>query len=266
MAAPVLSPVTRRIPRVLLLSLGIFGALLTGCHEEDLDHARQVESLKTDLDEAKRRLSHVHKSLSAKDDELLLTKTTLEETQNRLAEKEQALTERNAALRTVQEELETLKKSDAIVFAEIRSLQRQGQTTIALTRYQKFIKDFPKSPLVGCVASAITEMTTIPREVRPSPPAATPDPKRHERELLKNFNEGYMTLQDLAPVLKKKSLTEVLALLGKPNQIFNDGTEIGYADKAVNPASGTKGMLIISFASGTVDTLRVEYAGRRYTP
>ncbi len=266
MAALAPSPVCRRFRRATLVSLLIAGSLLSGCHEEDLDHARQVESLKTDLDESKRRLNHMHKSLSAKDDELLLTRTTLETTQTRLVEKEQAFAERDAALHTAQEELDALKKNEAFVFAEIRALQRQGQTTVAVTRYQKFIKDFPKSPLVGCVASALGEMTAVPREVKVAPPAATPDPKRRERDLLKNFNEGYMTLQELAPVLKKKSLTDVLTLLGRPNQTFNEGTEIGYADKAINPATGTRGMLVISFEANTVATLRVEYGGRKFTP
>src|SRR5438876_27862 len=129
MAALAPFPVFRRVPHTLLFSLLITGSLLTGCHEEDLDHARQVESLRTDLDEAKRRLSHVHQTISAKEDELLLVKTTLEATQNQLAEKEQALTEREAQLRTAQEALEALKKNEAFVFAEIRALQRQGQST-----------------------------------------------------------------------------------------------------------------------------------------
>ena len=266
MAAFAPSPECRRGPRAIFISLLIAGSLLTGCDDGNLDHARQVESLKTDLDEAKRRLSHLHKTFAAKDDELLLTKATLEATQNRLTEKEQALADRETALRTAQEVLEALKKSDAVVFAEIRALQRQGQTTVALARYEKFIKDFPKSPLIGCVANSIAEMTTIPREIRASTPTATPDPKRRERELLKNFNEGYMTLQELAPILRKKSLPDILTLLGKPNQTYNDGTEIGYADKAINPGTGTRGMLIISFDAGTVATLRVEYAGRKYTP
>jgi hypothetical protein len=75
-----------------------------------------------------------------------------------------------------------------------------------------------------------------------------------------------MTLQELGPVLKKKSLTQVLSLLGRPNQTFNSGTELGYANRAVDPATGTRGMLIIGFDQGTVANLRVEYAGRKYVP
>lgn len=240
--------------------------------QEDVEHSRQVEGLRTDLEMARRKLGQVQKSLSTKEDKLVLTETVLEETKTELAEKVQAFAEQQAQLRKVQGELETLKKSDAFIFGEIATLQQQpGQLANALKRYQKFITDFPKSPLVASAASAINRLSvSSPVAGQPaatSRPAATPvDPRVRERELLKNFNEGYMTLAELAPILKKKSLAQVLALLGRPNQTYHDGTEIGYADKAINPATGGKGMLIIAFEEDAVSSLRVEYAGRKMTP
>jgi hypothetical protein len=43
-------------------------------------------------------------------------------------------------------------------------------------------------------------------------------------------------------------------------------TEIGYAGRAINPATGTRGVLIVFFEEGFVATLRVEYVGRKFTP
>ena len=63
-----------------------------------------------------------------------------------------------------------------------------------------------------------------------------------------------------------KTPAQVVTLLGRPDQSFNDGTEIGYTDKAFDPAANRKGMLIIGFEDGAVTTLRVGYTGRKMTP
>lgn len=268
MVAFVKSLVCRRVPRACLVPLILSIALFTGCEPDDVHHGRQVDVLKTELEETKRRLAAAQKSLVAKEEELLVATTALESAKVGLADKDQAIVERDTRLRTALTELQTLRKSEALVFAEIRTLQMQGKSALALSLYHKFINDFPTSPLAGTAASAIAEMTAPP-STAPRPPgtaAALADPKRREREFQKTFNEGYMKLEELAPVLKKKSLAQVLALLGKPNQTFNEGMEIGYADKAINPATGKRGVLIISFESGTVATLRVEYSGRKVTP
>lgn len=239
-------------------------AFLTACDPDGSEHRRQFEALRADLDESKRRLSHVQNSLAAKDAELAVTTTTLEAAKSGLADLELALEERNGQLRAARADLDELKKSEALVFAEIAALQQQGQNTIAVTRYQKFITDHPKSPLVANAAGAISQLTEVQQEVRKQ--VEQMDPRRREKDFSKSFNEGYMTLQELAPHLKKKTLPQVLALLGKPNQTYNESTELGYADRAINPVTGTRGMLIVSFEGGTVATLRVEYGGRRMTP
>ncbi len=253
--------------RIVLLLLG---GLLTGCVPEDGSSARQVESVRAELDEAKRRVAHIQKAIAIKDEEVLATTTALESTRATLAEKEQALAQRDKELAATQAALDTLKKSDAIVFGEIRAQQLQGQTAAAITRYFQFIKDHPKSPLAGVAGTIVGELSA-PKTDAARPPgtsAAAPyvDPKKREREFQKTFQEGYMTLQELAPTLRRKTVAQILALLGNPNQVFNAGTELGFADKAINPATGSRGMLIVGFEDGTVGSLRVEYAGRKITP
>ncbi len=255
--------------RALLLSVA---ASLTACVPDDSTAPRQLESMKTELDEAKRRVAHIQKAIAIKDEELLTTTTAYESTKATLAEKEHALAESEKQLKAAQTALDALKKNDAIVFAEIRALQLQGQSAAATTRYYQFIKDYPKSPLAGVAGMLVGEIGA-PKTEAVRPGTAAPgviagyvDPKKREREFLKSFNEGYMTLQELAPFLRKKSVAQILTLLGNPNQTFNSGTELGYADKAINPATGMRGMLIIGFEDGAVASLRVEYSGRKITP
>ncbi len=249
---------------LLLASLTLAGSLLTSCDRESGEHPRQVDGLKADLDESKRRLSHIQNSLAAKDAELAVNTQALETARGGLVGLEEAVKDREAQLRAVKAELEELKKKDIFAFGEIASTQQQGSNSLAVARYQKFIKDYPKSPMVVHANNAIAQLTEVQREVRRQ--IDQMDPARREKDFAKTFSEGYMTLQELAPYLKKKSLTQVLTLLGKPNQTFNEGTEIGYSEKAVNPTTGGRGMLIISFEGGTVASLRVEYAGRKMTP
>lgn len=249
--------------RALLL---LVGALLTGCLPED---TRQLESARNELDEAKRRVTHIQKAIAIKDEEVLATTTAMEGIKATLAEKEQALAQCEKDLQETKLALEALQKSDAIVFGEIRAQQLQGQTAAAITRYYQFIKDYPKSPLAGVAGTLVAELSapkTEPTRTGASPAAPYVDPKKREREFQKTFREGYMTLQELAPMLRKKSVAQILALLGNPNQVFNAGTELGYADKAINPATGSRGMLIVGFEDGTVESLRVEYSGRKITP
>lgn len=255
--------------RALLLFVA---ASLTACVPDDSTTPRQLESMKSELDESKRRIEHVQKAIAIKDEELLTTTTAYESTKATLAEKEHALAESEKQLKAAQTALDALKKSDAIVFGEIRALQLQGQSAAATTRYYQFIKDYPKSPLAGVAGMLVGDLSATKLDAAKPGTAASGatatyvDPKKREREFLKSFNEGYMTLQELAPYLRKKSVAQILALLGNPNQTFNSGTELGYADKAINPSTGTRGMLIIGFEDGAVASLRVEYSGRKITP
>jgi hypothetical protein len=267
MAAFAPTAVCHRAPRaaLVLASLVICLPLLTSCDQHGGELPRQIDGMKADLEESKRRIDHLQKSLAAKDSELAVNTQALDTANKGVTDLEQALNERNAQLRAAKIELDELKKKDAFAFGEIAATQGQGSVGLAVARYQKFITDFPKSPLVAHANNAITQLTTQEQESTPRTVART-DPAKREKDFARSFNEGYMTLQELAPFLKKKSLAQVLALCGRPNQTYNEGREIGYADRAINPTTGSRGMLIVSFEDGTVSTLRVEYGGRKFAP
>jgi outer membrane murein-binding lipoprotein Lpp len=247
-------------------ALILLGTLLAGCGpEENKDLMKEVTQLKTDLKQTARSLNGAEISLEAKNEEVKAANAAAEAAKSKLTEKEEAVVLKDAQIKTLQDEVAVLKKGDAAVFAEITALQQKGQNVVALSRYQKFVTDFPKSSLVPSANSAIAQLTQVQKEIRRQVELIAPT-KRTDKDLLKNFNEGYMTLQELAPALKKKTTAQVLELLGRPSRTYADGTEIGYEDKAINPATGTRGMLIIGFEAGVVSSLRVEYSGRRVTP
>ena len=255
-----------RVAQALLIVLTFSGVLLSGCQrEEQPAPIPAVNPPQADFEETKLKLSRAETSLAAKNDEGAQAKAALEAARTQLAERDLVVIQRDAQIRAVQSEMEALKKRDAFVFAEISALQQQGQSVNALNRYQQFLKDFPTSPLTVHATGAIAEITAAKdRETPPKPDLR--DPKVRTREFVQQFEDGFLTLQDLAPALRKRTVSQVLALLGPPNRIFGDGTEIGYVDKAIDPVTSKRGMFIISFESGAVANLRVEYAGRRMIP
>jgi hypothetical protein len=266
MAAPAFLSTSSRGLRLSLASLVLTASLLTGCHRTERDLAQQVDGLKTEVDDTKRKLGEAEKGLAAKQGELAATAADLEAAKRTLAEKIVALAERDTQWRAAQTELETLKKRDTFVFSDIRAAQEQGRSTVALSRYQQFVKDYPNSPFVSEASAAIAVLSTeTEREAQRR--ANVFDPKRQERETLRLFGEGLLTPKELAPLLKNRTRAQVLAMLGRPNHVFPEGAEIGYVDKVTNPATGTKGMLIITFdANGVATALRVDYAGPKLIP
>ncbi len=267
MTAPPPTAVTRRGLHALLATAALL-LLVAGCDQQSGDSSRQIESLRADTDEAKRRVSVLQNSLAAKDARLADTVKAVEAMKIALADKNLLLAMQEKQLRTAQTDLATLQKHEALVFAEAAAAQQKAQPTIARAAYEKFLVDHPNSALVPAANAALAQLTQTTGSTSTLDPqiVAIVDPKRQERAFQKTFAEGYMTLQELGPILKKKSLKQVLALLGRPNQTFNSGTELGYANRAINPATGTRGMLVIGFDAGTVANMRVEYAGRKYVP
>lgn len=266
MVRPLLSPQPLHLLRHILVPLAGLGLLLSSCdREKRLGPAGENNRLKTDLDETGRKLSLAEKNLEVTSAEFALANDATAKARTQLTEKETLNAQQAEQLRVVQADLDTLKKRDAFVFAEIVARRQQGQSLIALEQFQRFLTDFPASPLAGYATAAIAELNAD-RARNAQRWAALVAPKRNEREMMKNFGDGLTTLAELAPVLKNKSLTQVIKFLGRPDRTFNEGTEIGYADKAMNPATGRPGMLVIGLDSGTVSTLRVEYSGRKMTP
>lgn len=266
MVPSVFSPPPFRLSRLLLIPLAGWGLLLSSCDREKRpDPAVENNRLKTDLDETGRKLGLAEKNLEVTSAEFALANDATAKAKAQLAEKEKVASQQAEQLRVLQAELDALKKRDAFVFAEIATRRQQGQSLIALEQFQKFLSDFSTSPLTPYATAAVAELNAD-RARNSQRWDALVAPKRNEREVMKNFGDGLTTLAELAPVLKNKSLAQVIKLLGRPDRTFNEGTEIGYADKTMNPATGRPGMLVIGLDSGTVSTLRVEYSGRKMTP
>ena len=260
------SNVRPSLPFAFLIPLLGLGALIAGCQrEESPDLSVEINRLKTEVTDTERKLTAEQKNLEVASAELALASAAVNTAKSQLVEKDQIAAKKDTQIRALQTEVDTLKKRDAFAFAEITALRQQGQSIVALSQYQKFLTDFPQSVLVGPATSAIAELSAErARDTRRW--AEMVDPKRQEHQVLKHFGDGLTTLAELAPVLKKRSLAQVRTMLGRPDQTFNEGTELGYVDKAINPTTGRPGLLIIGFESGTVSTLRVEYAGRKITP
>lgn len=256
----------RHARHALVIALASSAVLLPGCQKaEPPPPVAEAEPVNTEAEEVKQKLTVATTNVEAKNAELAAANTLLETTKVKLAEKEVLLTQKESQVKALQAEIEALKKREAFVFAEISALQQQGQSSLALSRYEQFIKDFPKSPLVVNATSAVNELT-VATEKEARVRANVIDPKSREREFLQQFEDGFLTLKELAPVLKNRSVAQVLGLLGAPNRIFGDGTEIGYVDKAIDPVTNKRGIFIVAFESGVVANLRVEYAGRRMVP
>lgn len=239
---------------------------MSGCKKEiPPDLTPELERVRAELDSANRKIAASERSFHSKQDELELANASIQSTRKQLADQNQLILQRDAQIRTLQQETDALRKRDAFAFADITALHQEGRPASALSRYEQFVKDHPNSSLVPHANRAIAELSAkvqddVSRKLNPI------DPKRQERELLKRFNEGILTPEELAPILKRKTVTEVISVLGKPNQTFLNGTELGYKDKVTNSATGRKGMLIVSFEAGRVVSLRIDYAGRKIVP
>lgn len=225
----------------------------------------EAEPVNTEVEETKKKLTTATTTVETKNAELAAATAELATLKTRLAEKDVLLAKKDAEAKALQAEIETIKRREAFVFAEISALQEKGQSVLALNRYEQFIKDFPKSPLAANAQSAINELT-VATEQEAKRRADVIDPKNRQREFLQQFEDGFLSLKELAPVVKGKTVAQVLGLLGPPNRIFGDGTEIGYVDKAIDPVTAKRGVFIIAFEDGVVANIRVEYAGRRMVP
>jgi septal ring factor EnvC (AmiA/AmiB activator) len=251
---------------VVLIGSAICAVLFSSCQRATPPAAGpEVDPVQAELEDGRGRLAAAKASLEAKEDELALANAALEAARTQITERDLVVAQRDTQIRAAQSELEAMKKRDAFVFAEISKTQQQGQLVNASVRYQQFLKDFPDSPLALHATNALAEITALNERGQPPKPDLR-DSKTRTRDFVQQFEEGYLTLQELAPVLKKRSVSQVLALLGPPNRIFGDGSEIGYVDKAIDPVTSKRGMFIIAFELGVVANLRVEYAGRRMVP
>ena len=255
-----------RRPHAILLSLVILAALPLGCQREGgPDLPAEVARLKTEAEDLRHKLGAAERNLEGRTDAVALAGEATATAKKQAVEKEELAAQKDAQIRALQAELAALKKSDALVFAEISGFQHQGLTTVALSRYEQFTRDYPQSPLVANALGAMTQLSSAAeREAKTR--ASQVSPKQREREVLKYLAEGTASVEEIAPLLKNKTPAEVAKLLGPPNRTYRNGTEFGYVDKVSDPAKGGKDTLVISFDEGKVSGLRAGYLGREIKP
>lgn len=255
-----------RTSPAILIFLTALAALPLGCRRESgPDLTAEMARLTGEAESLKQKLAAAEKSLESRNDAAALASESAVAVKKQSVEKEQLVTQKDGEIRALQAELGALKKSDALVFAEISGFQKQGLTTVALSRYEQFTRDFPQSPLVANAVSAMTQLAaTAEREAKTR--AGQVGVKQRDRQILQYLAEGTASLEEIAPLLKNKSLAEVTKLLGPPSRTYRNGAEIGYVDKVSDPAKGGKDTLVISFDEGKVSGLRAGYLGREIKP
>ncbi len=255
------------LTRALLFSCLLAGSLFSGCQRfsgsgSDAD----VKRMGDELEALRQKLAASEKALAAKEAEFSAVVASADEAAAQKAEQWQA------ALAEKETELSQLKASQAeannaglVEYAEASAFKKKGVTTVALERYEQFIRNHPESPLVVDAQRAVTELTvTAAREAERR--ANLIDPKHAERESLKRFNARIATVEELIPVLKGQSRDAVVRLLGAPDRTYRNNTEIGYVDRIIDRATGNKATFVVRFSNDRVAGVRVGYAGREITP
>jgi hypothetical protein len=207
----------------------------------------------------------MEKQSTAKDDAVALAKEEVEHAGKQVAEKDRVIADKDAQIAALQKQIEDARKGEAQVYLDGSKLHQQGMKATALMRYRQFVAAFPASPLVADANRAIAELSvTAPKEAAAR--AAAIDPSAPVREFQRHFADGFATMEDIAAMLKHKSLAEVVKLLGPPNRTYRDNSELGYIDKVIDPTTGSRGTLVIGFLEDQVSTLRVGYQGRPIRP
>ena len=250
---------------VVLVLAAVF---LPGCGRDNGPSGDiQVQALQTkeELDRVRKHMATIEKQSTAKDDAVALAKEEVESANKQVADKEHIIVEKDAQISTLQKQIAEAKKGEAQVYLDSSKLHQQGLNTTALLHYRQFVAAFPASPLVADANRAIAELSVIaPKEA--SARAATIDPHAAEREFQRQFANGFASVEDIATMIKRKSMAEVVKLLGPPNKTYRDNTELGYVDKVIDPTTGNRGTLVIGFNDDQVSTLRVGYQGRPIRP
>jgi outer membrane murein-binding lipoprotein Lpp len=256
----------QRTPKLFVVSLTLAGVILAGCQRiTGPDLKAEIDRLNTQIADLQPKLAAAEKSAESGKDELAQAAAAAEARKRELAEKDKALGQKDEQIRTLQSDMAALKRSDAFVFAEISALKVKGETATAFERYEKFITDFPESPLVPAANQAIAELKpAVEKDAKWR--TSLIDPRREERELLKRYSDGILTIQELAPLLRRRTSAEVVKLLGPPGRTFRNGTEMGYVDKVIDATTGNRATLVIRFDADRVESLRTGYQGREIKP
>lgn len=259
-------PMNQRTPKLLTISLVLAGTILAGCNKQaGSDPKAEVDQSNPQLTELQGKLATAEKAAELGKAEIGAAAAAGEASKRELAARDLALSQKDEQIRTLQTELAALRKSEGLVFGQIGDLRQKGESATALERYEKFIVDYPESPLVADANRAIADLKpTVEKDSKWK--TSLIDPRREERELLKRFAEGIVTPQELAPLLRQRTASEVINLLGRPGRSFRNGSEYGYTDKIIDTATGNRETLVIRFEAGRVEGLRAGYQGREIKP
>jgi len=259
-------PMNQSTPKLFAVSLMLAGVILAGCNRgvgPDLEV--KVDQLNAQVADLQQKLATAEKAVESGKGELAQAAAAAEARKRESAEKDRTLGQKDEQIRTLKSEVSGLRKSDGYAFAEISAIQQKGGTANAFERYEKFIIDFPESPLVADARRAIADLKpSVEKEAKWR--TSLIDPRREERELLKRFDDGIVTMQELAPLLRRRTSADVVKLLGPPGRSFRNGTEIGYVDKVIDTMTGNKATLVIRFEADRVESLRAGYQGREMKP
>jgi septal ring factor EnvC (AmiA/AmiB activator) len=248
-----------RISCTLLVTAALCGVSVTGCKRSGGSVAAELESTKAELETTRQRLAQAEKNVAAQKHELDRMIADAETAKKQASDKEVLAIQRETQIRALQTQLSD--RREALTFADISATYQRGLPSIALDRYRQFINDYPKSPLVVDANRALADLTvSVERDAKTR--AAFIDPQRTDREALKNFQDGISTVNEITPLLRQKTVAEVVKLLGAPNRTFRNGTEIGYVDKVIDTSTGSRETLVITFQADRVVSLRVGYRGR----
>ena len=246
-----------------LFTLVSIGILSTSCDRGGGGGSDKKSS--PELDAARQQLATAEKRLAVQQEQIATAASAAEAAQKQAADSRAALLEKDGQLRALEKDLAELRKSEAQTYADVSAVFMKGVASTALSRYQQFARDFPKSPLAVDANRAIADLTlTVEREAQWR--QGIIDPKRPEREALKHFADGIASVEEVVPLVRKKTKQEVIAVLGPPAMTYRGGLEIGYGGRVIDPKTGERGTLIITFQEGKVVSVRVGYQGQEIRP
>ncbi len=218
--------------------------------------------------ELRAQIGELQKTVADQGQEIERQREELEAAQVAQEEMNRLLANAGTELLSVKDDLAVAKAGEAFEFAAVAALQQRGQWAEARLKYERFLAAHAQSPLAPHARRALQEVAaaSTQRQAETKRLAATVNPDKARDDLQRKFRDGLLSVEELLAALKDQSSQQVLGLLGRPGRAFPNADEWGYNDAVINPETGRRGMLIVTFRSGVFAYLRVDYAGRKRVP